>query len=791
MKLKNIHNRKDYLNKLNEIIGFGGTSGGVGDRDGFANNAKLKDTMLGGLINGIFKGIGWLWRKTKEKFVISKLKAQLINELMRGVILFCFDNNIDLKNGSIPGEQKIKGEELGEGEEHEGGDVGEGKKELGLEELKIEIPKLEEEIKTLSGETITMENDIATGTYSDEEKAEKQKQLDEKKSQLSEKIKILDEYKEKLKNLEEAAAKTEQQSKDPFFILQNATKTKYNFDPNGENPIESEPDEMNTDEYITVPYFKEGFKNFDRNKILFNEDKFKIKKGGTIGNITITNIDKETNEAIYETDKRVKIQELYPFTYPSLKAMSDKLEDFIKEYGDKYNTMSDEDKEKLEVIYMNRELINSMRNYSKKIKSVEKVSESLITEENLIKSVGKKLTQSAGTAKFKPDEPAAGKVGLGKSISMKAGGVTATVGDILTSRDRKRFSEREDDFKMDIHDVDLAGIETTVDKLQKEQPDADVKLKVSTYVNPYNLKAIQLSADQLLAPIETEGGTKTQENLKLRWNKEVAKINASFTNIMDIEKVNIAKSDYGDNLNNKRVEDRTKDLSDGIGDEKKAAKVVSDLSKSMNDKKISSPDMKDGLWCYYNFTYDKNYNTTIAPVGREFSNLILLNITSCFESVDVESKQVIEDSQFGKVFKSSRSDVGKVPKKINVYFLMKTGQKFPIQTDTKPRNTKIFVLNEYVYSDNTTEIFLKKKQAGCIRIPLVDKVDKSNYIHTIKSVSINKFKLTIEDWLKVGFNFSKKAGPGFNDFQKLQVPPFIGKGKEDTLDRLKKLSELL
>ena len=92
MELKNIHNRKEFV-KIYELIG--GTSGGVGDKDGFANNASLKDTLLGKLVNGIFRGIGWLWRKSKEsplkfendyfvlygkKYSYNGLKIQKINK---------------------------------------------------------------------------------------------------------------------------------------------------------------------------------------------------------------------------------------------------------------------------------------------------------------------------------------------------------------------------------------------------------------------------------------------------------------------------------------------------------------------------------------------------------------------------------------------------------------------------------------------------------------------------------------------------------------------------------------
>jgi len=96
MELKNIKTRKEYI-KTNEI--FGGTEGGVGARDGFANNAALGDTYLGKLVNGMFKGLSWLWRKSKENFIINRLIAKLINELIRGVIIYCFVKNIDLMTG--------------------------------------------------------------------------------------------------------------------------------------------------------------------------------------------------------------------------------------------------------------------------------------------------------------------------------------------------------------------------------------------------------------------------------------------------------------------------------------------------------------------------------------------------------------------------------------------------------------------------------------------------------------------------------------------------------------------
>lgn len=140
MKLKNIQTRKDFI-KTNEI--FAGTSGGVGNNDGFANNAKMKDTVLGKLTNGLFKGIGWLWRKSKAMFVINRLVAKLLNELIRGIILYCFYNNLDISTGKKLEENKELKNSEAEAEESEEAEEAEAEKS---EETEIESnPQTEKE----------------------------------------------------------------------------------------------------------------------------------------------------------------------------------------------------------------------------------------------------------------------------------------------------------------------------------------------------------------------------------------------------------------------------------------------------------------------------------------------------------------------------------------------------------------------------------------------------------------------------------------------------------------------
>lgn len=96
-RLNNIYNRNDFL-KVNE--GDVNTYGeGQGAMSSFSNNLSLQHTYLGKLLDGMFKSITWLWRKSKENFTINKLMGQLTNELLRGVITYCFANGINIKTG--------------------------------------------------------------------------------------------------------------------------------------------------------------------------------------------------------------------------------------------------------------------------------------------------------------------------------------------------------------------------------------------------------------------------------------------------------------------------------------------------------------------------------------------------------------------------------------------------------------------------------------------------------------------------------------------------------------------
>lgn len=287
MNLKNIYNRKDYL-KLNEFLG--GSEGGVGAKDGFANNTKLKDSMIGKLFNGTFKGIGWLYRKTKEFFAINKLNAQLVNELMRGVILFCFANNLDLKTGKKLDDEELKNDE----------------KEEDKETIKTEEP-------------ITAESEKNYNT-------------------MSEKV-------------------------------DSICKNKYNFNPEAKDF--SSP--LKDTKIIPYPTYVETIneKDYDPELICIG-DKFRIiNSNGKLEDITISNINTKENIVTYyvgennkeifpKNGKGIPISSLLPSNFAGFDNITKTCDNFLRKNIIGYDDMSDDDKVRLETVFMHYKLIKKL-----------------------------------------------------------------------------------------------------------------------------------------------------------------------------------------------------------------------------------------------------------------------------------------------------------------------------------------------------------------------------------------------------------------------------------------------
>ena len=784
MELKNIHNRKEY-SKVYEFIG--GDKGGVGDHDGFANNAKLKDTVLGKLMNGLFKGIGWLWRKSKEFFVINKLNAQLVNELMRGVVVFCLANNIDLKTG-----QQISGTTVASDLGHASGTTvadEDNISKMTREELNKRIAEIKAEdaddkkrLVEIVKEKKIIEEELKKETKPSVITAKKQQYqaLIDEQNNINKKA---EEYRELIEKLEKQLASLGAEPPIPgkFEIIEKNCVEKYGYNEKT-GPTNDIPGDYSIigNKVRSLIAYKEKI-NIDENKIRKNNQFKIIDTDGTLKLIKISRVDTDKMSVFYSdgtNEKQVGSKFLLPTNFPDIVNMKKKCSNFLEKSIGEYENSPEIDKERLETIYMQYKLIDGIYNASK-VK--EKIKES-VENDNL-----DMLLEADAVVKM--DEPKAGAVGLDKSIGQAAGVVSATVGDILTTRDKQKYKEHEEEFALDIHDVNLAEIEKRVDEMSQSDP--EVKAKVSGYVNAYNLKGIQIAAEQLMAPKkDKEGGTQDNSALRMRWNKEVNKTYASFTYIMDITKVEITKEDFGSGLNNSKANKIGEGYAASTESQQKDAIVLNKLP--LEEERINYSKMKTGYWCYYSFMYNlKDFRTSIAPVSAAFDKFGLFNITSCFSDVKDESGNcsIIENANFLPNFKVSKPNDNNItlptdPKKLKIYFIFKHDQRFP--DSNKTQSMKVFVLNEYIIN-GVSQLFLRKKSSTtgfALTENLMNSMKKEEFIFDTKTITCKNFSndATLLNPWKTALHLDAE-----HEFIASKSPDFLNTNKV----LLEKLSKLL
>lgn len=787
--MNNLHNRKDFI----KIYEFGASEGGVGSKDGFANNAKLKDTYLGKLLNGVFSPIASLYKKSKALFVINRLSAQLINELMRGVILFCFENNIDLKTGIIENkEEEIKSNIDDEDSADNVDEINATtEKHLTKEKIEEKINSISDDLKKAQWQKIAVINTIRLLNKDYIEETDKNKKAI-KLNKIKKQQVILDDIIESIKKSEQYLAKLRQEllkfgdkTTNNLDSIKQACKNKYDFEPT----IENLPNIAKGLGSISSTEFDQKFQKISSNSIKIG-DEFSTIIDGKIVDITVSDVNTVKNLVIYKNNTGQMIEvspiRLLPKGFPNFNLMKNEIDSFLNKYSSMYDSLTDDNKKKLEILYMNYMQLIALKQHQKG--GLFESLSCLLNEDTLVRNIGNKLS-NIGTAKVKIDNPTAGKVGFGRSLAMKVG-FSVTVGDILTKRDKEKFKDKKDNFNFDIHNINLAEIEKTIVNIEKSNPGSDIKLKVSTYVNPYNLKIIQLSADELLS--QSDG--KTDESLKMRWNKEVTKTYAAFANLIDIEKINIIKSDFGGELNNKKIETGIKNLTSNIRNQKTIAEIQTKLPIQKDTVNFNS--LSNGMWYYGSVNY-KNmlYNISVAPVSSAFKQQIgLMQIPMAFDNIDATNHTSIRNQEFDKLFKTKNNELNKTNiNYINVYFIIKKNQIFP--QSTKTYTFSIYVLNEYIYNDGNSQIFLKSNINNANNVLLTDNLlinfNSNAYLHKIEALAFSKFnEIDVEEW-KTAFNFSNNQKDyNYNDFQK-NKPKFLQVDDTKKFNMLKKLSDTL
>lgn len=615
MKLKNIYSRRDFK-KVYE--NFGANEGGAGEHNGFANNLKWKETYLGMLVNGIFGKLGALLKKSGIFFTVNKLIAQYIKELLRGVIIFCFEKDINLKGEETP----VTDLSTDTSSDQTGNDNEERKKM----------------IRTIAVDSHN--NQVTTGSNS---------------------LSAVSIYK----------------SVEPTYINKIKRGDIFSF--------------INKDN---------DFENVVISSVDVNSGKAKYYKNGgdividDISELKFTPIANQAHNKLEAVTKNPIIER-----YTDLKKILDK-------YATNYNELDNGNKRKIQEIYQNLVLLKRFLDI---IHVDVDINENynldnfdLINEDSPFKQ------NKFSTKKLSNDSKAGSGMSLGKKVATKTslGAIKANVGDILTKKDKEKYKEKKELFNIGINDINLAAIEKKIEELDKPKDDDDtngsrdektsMRDVVSSHVNAYNLKVLQLTASELFIEKDNTDNNK----LKIEWNKKVAGVLAAFRLLMNAEKVDISDNNThlgaDEDLNKAKKSANTKGQE--LKNDEKLSKIIRELDieetlvKFNAFKNISNYSNR----YYYAFSYENIlYNAILTPVissaTTNSEDYVIARVVR-FVGVDDTGNIVDKDDLFDKFRKNPNNDL---------YFLISKSEY------EKKAERKIIILN--IDNSNNNDISIKNR----------------------------------------------------------------------------------
>jgi hypothetical protein len=745
--------------------------------------------------------VSWLWRKSKENFIINKMIGQLVNELMRGIVVFCFVNKIDLKTGQISKaeEGEKEAEQEGEQEAYEEyktkqqkdwtiQDYKNASKEWNVEKIKHEIDECTSEIsgiektisdykKQIDDANVFLQNQHLpkeTKTAKEDSIKKTQQQIEElnKKLEFNKQLKSVFEKELEVKS---AVPATETKKKLDTKPIVDACVKKYSFD------LNSEPPQVLKDMgVISVSEFDTNFKVIPIDVIKIGESLILPNKNGNV-KVKVTNVNKDNNtvSVVNIDDETIKTdvhsEKLRPLNFPDYNKTINSLVKYLSKNGGNYSELSEEKQKNVEIAYMAysyMKKLNDKKDFDISVNESfdylnyyilnEDVSEPVVSEQKPETGNVDQTDASIGTSgnlKTKPNDPRAGK-------SAETGAFKdPKVRDILTKRDKDKYKDNTSEFDVKIKEVNLAEIEKTIESLDSkpgsEKQIVDVSgntinqtatLEVAKLVNPYNLKVIQLTINQLTTPktasTTDDGSTvkNSDQSVKVKWQKKLNNTYAAFHRIMDTNYINkIMESTSSSEIDSKTSYRVSKSVNN-IKSQENALEMSGSLPVLSKEAVNLTTIGANGYWCYYNFSYKTiNYNSVMTPVKNLFPGSPLIQITSIFDrkngvtTILDKKKDVFK----AKTFEGTTEQV----KTNNIYFLLKSNQIFP---DIKPRIFKVFVLNDVEFQNGDKKLFVlvntdKLVPGGTGGLLLTNalvrniQANKSNFLHEINSIYFARF----------------------------------------------------
>ena len=765
---------RDEFKKLNEILV--GEKGGPHDTRGFANDAKWKETLIGKLINGIFSPIGKLMKKGYDNFIINKLTAKLINEFLRGVFLFSVDKKIDLTSGKMTAGGEQSGTTAGTAGALDSqydtssgvtsGTTGttsglSGKTAAVSEEiLEINGLKTPEEVQERKAELEKSLREDLNKRYSDakgnfrfherkysEEKIEKNKEpikklLDKYAAQMKEYLDDIKHCKEMIalcdKRLAEMAGKGTTDDQEYINRLKAAIG---DFDPT--KPYQSET----IDNFIDYPTFESKFHPLDVNMIM-KKEYYALYKDGVRSEVVVEDVIPSRDEVSVKYQgkvENVKVTRLLPISFPDFTILNT-MRSFLVKQSKQYGGLDEESKKLILNTTKEYLIINAIRNKLHKL-GLETVNESL-SEATVHQKVGMKRLDK---------EPEAGVVGAGRKVAL-AVGTSPTVGDVLTTRDKKKIKEEADVENIKIKDVNLAEISKTMKGMSTGNKErvTDGRVEASKYVNPYNLKMIALVADHHI----NKSGTPNLD-FKNKWQKAVTRVNATFEDLLDIPSVDILSNKF-ESLDTTKVDKKVKALEEQSEAEKKICSVVDGFGAAIDEEtptlnKIAAQSF------LISFEYQGYIYNVAAQSIQTNQNYKLFNMT---KGIQIVSNQVSEDPQFLKVFQTRTID--NVPsttliRSVKTWFSIRTTIGLHKKREFRP--VIFLVFNEFTMNDGSSKLCIYDKTGNNTPITeeFVNNYKSDKYLITLSLYSICEFLPDLSDANKKFMRFNEKESQLIDD----------------------------
>lgn len=687
MKMRNIYSRSKFK-KINE------DSSNVKDVANVSNspdeivkawNVSLVGATTNFFVGGVINGLKAIYKMGRQAWAMKNLSSKLNKEYLKGLIFF-----LDSKNINTAGELTEKGKEEQQNTDTTTTTQVQDKSKSGLSE----IEEILNNINTIEEFNSSQEIKEWNETYQDKLKEKNDRWSDSHLNKFesdvktaktnAEKIKsqkILDNFlkgipghddyigKEEfdkdfaqVKQIKELIDKKEKELQSIGGVINIFKKILPDF-----NPTE-EVDNIKLD----YPKYKSLKSNITKDKIAIG-DKFSYYTSSDNKRdvVTVLNKDKADEGVVTASTTKnpsgvgLSVSKFLPSAFQGFNVISE-MEKFLLKYGKNYNNLDDENKKIVLNVYKKYSIFTKIK---EDMVESENLSESLLLLEKQLQVKGK------GTGSIEGGD-------LQGNIPLK---------QILTNKDIERL-KNPNIVDGTVQDIKYGEI---IKKFKEmETKDYSPKKEVAKNVNKYNLEVIKLLADKEFPDDKT----------KKQWTIKVNRVNAYWTELVDIESVNILS-------NMKFSSDGS--LQSKINNESSKLDIQTDLSILENSNLLGkSLDNIKSLGennVIISFTIKKNGEKFILS-GKGISWKLtsvapLLAVKSIINITDTDGKKTYsaDSESFKKQFQKQNSsvligdnDISRFNHTVNTYFLMDGKQKVPHDL-TVTQSGDIIIINEIIY----------------------------------------------------------------------------------------------